>query len=88
LSLVVSRARLGERGAATAFFTTLDWVGLLVAGPVVGFAIERAGYSAAFMGLGLLLVIGMAVFYGLDRGGEITMVTSRDSTAPDASPEP
>jgi predicted MFS family arabinose efflux permease len=87
LSLVVSRARSGERGAATAFFTTLDWIGLLVAGPVVGFAIERAGYSAAFTGLALLLAIGMASFYGLDRGGEIARVTSRGSGAPDASPE-
>jgi MFS family permease len=67
LSLVVARARSAERGAATAFFTTLDWLGLLMAGPVVGFAIERMGYRTAFMGLALLLVVGMGFFYGLDR---------------------
>jgi MFS family permease len=67
LSLVVARARSAERGAATAFFTTLDWLGLLIAGPVVGFAIERMGYRTAFIGLALLLAIGMGFFYGLDR---------------------
>ena len=67
LSLVVGRARSAERGAATAFFTALDWLGLLIAGPMVGFAIERMGYRTAFMGLALLLVIGMSFFYALDR---------------------
>ena len=67
LSLVVERARSSERGAATTFFTTLDWLALLAAGPVVGVAIERMGYRTAFTGLALLLVIGMAAFYGLDR---------------------
>lgn len=67
LSLVVARARSAERGAATAFFTALDWLGLLIAGPVVGFAIERMGYRTAFIGLALLLVVGMGSFYGLDR---------------------
>jgi MFS family permease len=67
LSLVVARARPQERGAATAFFTALDWLGLLIAGPVVGYAIERAGYGTAFIGLALLLAIGIGLFYGLDR---------------------
>ena len=67
LSLVVTRARSAERGAATAFFAALDWLGLLMAGPVVGFAIERMGYRTAFGGLALLLAIGMGFFYALDR---------------------
>ena len=67
-SLVVARARPQERGVATAFFTALDWVGLLLAGPVVGYVIERAGYGLAFLGLAVLLAVGMAGFYGLDRG--------------------
>ena len=67
-SLVVARARPHERGAATAFFTALDWLGLLLAGPVVGYAIERTGYARSFMGLALLLAMGIIVFYGLDRG--------------------
>jgi hypothetical protein len=40
---------------------------MLAAGPMVGFAIERLGYRPAFVGLALLLVIGMAFFFGLDR---------------------
>jgi MFS family permease len=67
-SLVVARARPQERGAATAFFTALDWLGLLLAGPVVGYVIERTGYGRSFMGLALLLAMGMGGFYILDRG--------------------
>ena len=67
LSLVVTRARVAERGAATAFFATVDWLALLMAGPVVGFAIERMGYRSAFVGLALLLMAGMGFFYALDR---------------------
>jgi MFS family permease len=67
-SLVVARAHPRERGAATAFFTALDWIGLLLAGPVVGYFIERAGYRRSFMGLALLLVAGVVGFYGFDRG--------------------
>jgi predicted MFS family arabinose efflux permease len=67
LSLVVGRARSDERGAATAFFTTLDWLGLLIAGPVVGLAIERMGYRTAFVWLAILQLIAIGVFYSLDR---------------------
>jgi MFS family permease len=70
--LVVDRARSQERGAAAAFFTTLDWVGLLIAGPVVGLAIERVGYSGSFLGLALLLAMGFAFFYGLDHNSQLT----------------
>jgi MFS family permease len=68
-SLVIERARPQERGAAAAFFTTLDWVALLAAGPVVGYIIERAGYGATFFGLAVFIAMGMAVFYSLDRRG-------------------
>jgi MFS family permease len=67
-SLVVARAERHERGAAAAFFTALDWLGLLVAGPLVGYAIERAGYSRSFLGLAVLLAMGTLAFYSLDRG--------------------
>ena len=67
LSLVVARARTQERGSATAFFIALDWMALLLGGPVVGYAIEHGGYGTAFMGLALLLVAGLGLFYGLDR---------------------
>ena len=67
LSLVVARARAQERGAATSFFMALDWMGLLLAGPLVGYVIEHAGYGTAFMGVALFLAVGIVLFYGLDR---------------------
>jgi MFS family permease len=67
LSLVVARARPQERGAATAFFVALDWIALLLAGPIVGYVIEHSGYGTAFISHALLLVMGIALFYGLDR---------------------
>jgi MFS family permease len=66
-SLVVTRARPQERGAATAFFTTLNWFGFLVAGPPLGAIIERSGYDAFFATLAMLLAFGLTLFYGLDR---------------------
>ena len=66
-SLVVERARPRERGSAMAFYTAMDWMGLLVAGPVVGLVIELGGYSVAFIVLALLLITGIGFFYGLDR---------------------
>jgi predicted MFS family arabinose efflux permease len=39
-----------------------------VAGPLVGYAIERAGYSRSFLGLAVLLAMGTLAFYSLDRG--------------------
>jgi len=68
LSLVVTRSPARERGAATAFFMALDWLGLLLAGPVVGYVIERTGYGRSFMAVGLTVAVGTGVFYVLDRG--------------------
>ncbi|MGE0705770.1 MAG: MFS transporter, partial [Vicinamibacterales bacterium] len=67
LSLVVGRTHYSERGVATAFFTSLDWLAHLVAGPAVGYVIEDAGYGEAFTLLAALLMIGIAVFYAIDR---------------------
>lgn len=65
-SLVVERTRTRARGAATAFYTAVDWLGLLLAGPVVGYFIERAGYPAALLAVTMVLVAGAAAFYGVD----------------------
>ena len=67
LSLVVGRARPEERGVATAFFTTLDWASLFIAGPLVGYAIETNGYSVTFAGIAVLLAAGIIGFYVLDK---------------------
>jgi MFS family permease len=66
-SLVVTRSRPQERGTATAFFTTLSWLGFLVAGPVLGAIIERSGYRTFFVTLAVLLALGLGLFYGFDR---------------------
>ncbi|MFL6621531.1 MAG: MFS transporter [Sulfurifustis sp.] len=66
-SLVVERAKSRQRGSAMAFYITIDWLGLLLAGPIVGNLIERAGYTAAFAALALLLIAGSALFYVVDR---------------------
>jgi MFS family permease len=67
LSLVVARSRTQERGAATAFFMALDWFSLLLAGPMVGYAIEQIGYGQSFLGVGLVVALGTGVFYVLDH---------------------
>ena len=67
-SLVIERAQTRARGSAMAFYTTVDLLGPLVAGPLFGYIIESAGYGYAFVGLALLLVAGVVSFYGLDRG--------------------
>ena len=83
LSLVVTRSPDRERGAATAFFMALDWLSLLLAGPVVGYAIERIGYGRSFLGVGLTVALGTAVFHVLDhrRGSSRT----KPGTAPGLS---
>ncbi len=66
-SLVVERAEPRERGSAMAFYTMIDWLGLLIAGPLFGYVIELAGYDVAFVSLALLLASGLGLFYGIDR---------------------
>lgn len=66
-SLVVERAKPRERGSAMAFYIAIDWLGLLLAGPVFGYLIEAAGYTIAFIVLALLLGVGVGLFYGIDR---------------------
>ena len=78
-SLVVERAQPRERGSAMTFYTTIDLVGLLLAGPIVGYLIELAGYGTAFAMLAVVLLTGIGLFYRLDR--------RRAGTAP-APPEP
>lgn len=67
LSLVVTRSPAEERGAATAFFMALDWLSLLVAGPMVGYAIEHIGYGQSFVAIGMTVALGTGVFYLLDH---------------------
>ena len=45
----------------------LDWLSMLIAAPMVGYAIERMGYEQSFLGVGLAVAMGTGAFYALDR---------------------
>lgn len=77
-SLVVERAQPRERGSAMTFYTTIDLVGLLLAGPIVGAIIELAGYASAFATVALVLLGGIGLFYGLDRQRAAARCLERD----------
>jgi MFS family permease len=66
LSLLVSRARADERGAAVSLYTSLDFTATFLGGPVIGIAIERIGYDGAFPAVCGLLVCGALAFTASD----------------------
>lgn len=66
-SLVVSRAREVERGAAIAVLTTLPDVGALLGAPSLGWIIELSGFPAMFAIAAAVLALGTAVFALWDR---------------------
>jgi MFS family permease len=66
-SLLVSRARISERGAAMAIFTGLFDVGTLLGGPLLGLTIGLGGYRTMFTVAGLVIVGGSLVFARWDR---------------------
>jgi len=61
-SLVVTRARPAERGAALSLFTALFDGGVLVGGPAFGAVIHFAGYPAMFASAAALVVAGGITF--------------------------
>jgi MFS family permease len=80
-SLVVTRSRESERGAAMSIFTALFDVGVLVGGPSLGWMIEAAGFPAMFAAASGLLVAGGLLFALWDRrasAGARSGVDSRD----------
>lgn len=66
LSLLTARARPEGRGTATSIYTAFDWTGNLLAPPLLGALIERAGYAVGFVGMGVLALLGVLTFLGLD----------------------
>ncbi len=58
-SQVVTRARDTERGSAMAIFTSLFDLAVLTAAPIVGAAIDWRGYTAAFVGVAIVVVVGL-----------------------------
>lgn len=64
---VVTRARTSERGSAIATFTSIFDIAILGLVPVVGFVIDHFGYTEAFMGVGVAMVLGSAFYLPWDR---------------------
>jgi predicted MFS family arabinose efflux permease len=65
--LVVTRARIGDRGSAVAIFTSLFDVGLLAGGPALGAVIAIGGYGAMYMTAAGLLAAATVVYASWDR---------------------
>lgn len=61
-SQVVSRARTSERGSAIATFTSIFDISILGLVPLVGFVIDRVGYTEAFLGVGGAMVVGSVTY--------------------------
>ena len=67
-SMVVSRARESERGAAISILTALPDLGMLVGAPTAGWILEATGFSAMFAASAAMLALGTLVFALWDRG--------------------
>ena len=67
LSLATDRAGRANRGAAVSIFGAVDEAGALVAAPVLGLAIEAAGFASMYAWLGIGLLAGAALFLAFDR---------------------
>jgi predicted MFS family arabinose efflux permease len=64
---VVNRARLSERGSAMATLTSIGDVAFLAGAPLVGVTIEQIGYLAAFLIVGVAVLVGSVVYGQWDR---------------------
>ncbi|MDJ0789179.1 MAG: MFS transporter [Myxococcota bacterium] len=61
--LVVERTPAANRGMAMAVYTGLLDAGVLIGGPAMGFAVERAGFSAMYGLAAVALVVGGTLFF-------------------------
>ena len=66
-AVVVSRAREADRGSATAIFTALFDVGVVLGGPLFG-AVSRLGWPEMYFAAAVVIAAGSAVFAAWDRG--------------------
>jgi len=64
---VVTRSRDSERGSAMAIFTSLFDLAVLAAAPIVGVVIDTFGYTAAFVGTGVVLIGGLVGYGAWER---------------------
>jgi predicted MFS family arabinose efflux permease len=63
----VTRAPVGDRGSALAFFTSLFDVGTLTGGPLLGAIIAGFGYPQMYMTAAVILAAGVVAFAVWDR---------------------
>jgi MFS family permease len=66
-SMVVTRASDSDRGSATAIFTALFDLGLVLGGPLFGWISRSAGYSPMYTTAAAVIVVGTAVYAFWDR---------------------
>jgi MFS family permease len=66
--ILVTRARVADRGSAMGIFTALFDAGALVGGPLIGVLIMCAGFGAAFTAAAGIVAAGMLAFGIRDRG--------------------
>jgi predicted MFS family arabinose efflux permease len=60
--ILVTRARIADRGSAMGIFTALFDAGAVVGGPLIGALIMSAGFGAAFAAAAGIVAVGMLVF--------------------------
>ena len=83
-SLAVTRAHPDSRGATTGIYTTIDFAGHFMAGPLLGAVIEGSGYASAFGGVAVALAITIAAFLVWDRRVASPVPTSTTALEPTA----
>jgi MFS family permease len=67
LAMVTTRSGAADRGGATAAFTAVLDLGAILFAPILGVVITQLGYSVMFISTAMLILIGAAVFYRLDK---------------------
>jgi MFS family permease len=83
LAIATMRAPVGDRGTVTATFTAVFDLVLFSVAPILGLVIGAFGYPAMFVIVASALLVGIALFYRWDRGGEDTLPSITESaTAP------
>ena len=81
-SLIVTRARVSERGSAIAILIAVFDLAILAGSPVVGAIIENAGYPTAFTTVGMTVAVGTVGFFIWDRASANGAIVA-ESTATD-----
>jgi MFS family permease len=64
--ILVTRARVADRGSAMGIFTALFDAGSVVGGPMIGAIITFAGFGAGFGTAGAIVAVGTGVFFVWD----------------------